>query len=115
MTYHADSVRGVRFRRVGNVAAATQVQRRELLAPRGDRQHRRVSDLAAATQVERRELLAPPGDRHHRRVGDLVAAIQVERRELLAPRGDRVASLLLRRVASLLLPWCSVAVLHVKT
>ena len=54
---HADSVQGVRFRRIGDLAAATQVERRELLAPRGDRHHRRVGDLAASTQVERRELL----------------------------------------------------------
>ena len=39
----------------------TQVERRELLAPRGDRHHRRVGDLAASTQVERRELLGSDG------------------------------------------------------
>ena len=68
----------VGFHRGADVVAVTQVERRELLAPRDDRHHRRVGDLVAASQTERRELLAPRGDRHHRHVGD-VAATQVER------------------------------------
>ena len=47
-------------------AAVTQAQRRELLAPRGHRHHRRVGDLVAATQLERRELLTVTLLIHHR-------------------------------------------------
>ena len=49
---HADSVQGVRFRRIGDLAAATQVERRELLAPRGHRHHRHVGDVTAVKQVD---------------------------------------------------------------
>eukprot|EP00964_Phaeocystis_antarctica_P077805 scaffold48345_cov58-Phaeocystis_antarctica.AAC.6 len=67
---------------VGDVAA-TQVERRELLAPRGHRHHRHVRDVALP-QVERRELLAPRSYRHHRRVGDVVAVTQFEATALTA-------------------------------
>ena len=46
------------FRRFGDLEAAKQAQRRELLAPRGHRHHRLVGDVAATRQIEPRELLA---------------------------------------------------------
>ena len=66
------------IRRMGDVAAAPQTERREL-ALQVQHRHRSVGDVAAASQVERREKFAPRGHRHYCRVGDIAAAPQVER------------------------------------
>ena len=54
------------------MAATTETEFLEPLAPRGHRHLRRVGDVGAVIQHERLELRAPRGQRHHRRVGDVV-------------------------------------------